>query len=264
MKKYILITLAVLGLSSTANAGGAWDKKKAPVTISYIHKKVNIDNNIHGFSDEDRSGHGFAITKYRTYNLGKPIGGVLRFGIDATWADFRYVCYKRGKGIKQAQSLLGVDNSASTSGETYVDMEEYFNAASQTTALGDMEVDLKRLNLGQHEFGYYMGVGPSLQIAPMGASKSFKISAYAHWKPGVEAFGYTDGKSPAVHFAPVLKNFAVGGSLSYNRFGIGVEHSFGEVDYKAYHVDSEEKFVKSSTSCTAKLGTTRVFFGFKF
>lgn len=81
-----------------------------------------------------KSDYGFSLIKGTTYYLHKPIAGLLRFGIDATWTDITYTNYKVNEyyslyeepekySINQIDVALGAGLSAT------VNMFKHFQAS---------------------------------------------------------------------------------------------------------------------------------------
>lgn len=88
MKKIIL--LAVLIVSSVCSYAQETDKewRKKFINLSFTNATMSQDN-----VQDLKSNYGAAFTVGRTYLLHKPIGDMLRFGIDATWFDINYTNY---------------------------------------------------------------------------------------------------------------------------------------------------------------------------
>lgn len=88
MKKIIL--LAALIVSSVCSYAQETDKewRKKFINLSFTNATMSQDN-----VQDLKSNYGLAFTVGRTYYLHKPIGDMLRFGIDATWFDINYTNY---------------------------------------------------------------------------------------------------------------------------------------------------------------------------
>lgn len=281
MKKYILIALAALATTGAADAQeNQWHKKSAPVTISFIHKTRTVDSftgfdptEHAGLSDpQSFTGNGVGLAKMRTFYFGdKDKNVTVRAGLDVTWMDMRVVMYKKGNGIfGNVRNQLGIVQSACdalSTGKTYAGMADLYDAVYTTaTDFDDLStghtIDAEKINLGVFDFGYYMGIGPSVKIIPPSLDGKVKASAYVHYKPGVEVCAVTGvGSDPQVQWAPVLNNFAIGANFASKRFGVGVEYSFGKANFDAYQYD--DKMVKVGT-VTNKLNALRVYLGLRF
>lgn len=64
-----------------------WRKKF--INLNFTNSTISQDN-----VQDLKSNYGAAFTTGRTFFLHKPIGGMLRFGIDATWFDINYSNYE--------------------------------------------------------------------------------------------------------------------------------------------------------------------------
>lgn len=94
MKKIIvLISLVFFSICSYAQGADVetnskeWLKKF--INLSFADTKISQKN-----IQDLKSNYGVAFTVGKTYFLHKPIGNMLRFGIDATWFDINYSNYK--------------------------------------------------------------------------------------------------------------------------------------------------------------------------
>lgn len=88
MKKILILGIAFLLTAAVAAAQG-----------TDFHRKYRnfswSQNTMASGGDKQKSELGFAFTSGRTYFLhGKPIAGMLKVGIDATWADINYTKYE--------------------------------------------------------------------------------------------------------------------------------------------------------------------------
>lgn len=88
MKKIIL--LAALIVSSICSYAQETDKewRKKFINLSFTNATMSQDN-----VQDLKSNYGAAFIVGRTFYLHKPIGNMLRFGIDATWFDINYTNY---------------------------------------------------------------------------------------------------------------------------------------------------------------------------
>lgn len=88
MKTFLLIaTFTISCISSFAQeTGKEWRKKF--INLSFTNATISQD-----YVQDLKSNYGAAFTVGRTFFLHKPIGDMLRFGIDATWFDINYTNY---------------------------------------------------------------------------------------------------------------------------------------------------------------------------
>lgn len=90
MKKinFIISILVISSLCINAQeTNKEWRKKF--INLSFTSATISQDN-----VQDLKSNYGAAFTIGRTYFLHKPIGDMLRFGIDATWFDINYSNYE--------------------------------------------------------------------------------------------------------------------------------------------------------------------------
>ena len=90
MKKKIILFSVIVVFSTCIYAqekSKEWRKKV--INLSFTNATISQDN-----VQDLKSNYGAAFTVGRTYFLHKPIGDMLRFGIDATWFDINYSNYE--------------------------------------------------------------------------------------------------------------------------------------------------------------------------
>lgn len=93
---FIAFLLSIVATQAQENEKEAKLRKKY-INLSFTNMKMTLNESL-----ELESEYGAAFTVGRTFYLHKkPIGGFLRFGIDATWVDLNYANYK----IKQNPDL---------------------------------------------------------------------------------------------------------------------------------------------------------------
>ena len=91
MSKTWLIAAAWLltSVAASAQEPEAWRPKY--VNLSFVSQKLDF-----GEGEKLKSRFGAAFTTGRSYYLHKkPVAGMIRFGIDATWIDLSYANYSR-------------------------------------------------------------------------------------------------------------------------------------------------------------------------
>lgn len=87
MKAILLIILFVSSICSNAQESNKEWRKKF-IDLSFTNATLSQDN-----VKDLKSNYGAAFTVGRTFFLHKPIGDMLRFGIDVTWFDINYTNY---------------------------------------------------------------------------------------------------------------------------------------------------------------------------
>lgn len=202
---------------------------------------------------------GFGLQIGTTYHLPhKPLAGIIKFGIDATWFDFTYAGYKDAK-LKSASTVTpGVTDGI----PDFVFPEDY---PEQEVMLG---------NLGVHQLSVSLGIGPSINIAPFAFSSNknlqmLKAQVYGHFLMGVSGILYTNPNNDDTEFNfAALPQGACGVSFNWRQLGLGFEGRWGSAKYKnlvsqADFEDDEEEGVKAP-KLTFKNAAFRVYLNFHF
>lgn len=166
---------------------------------------------------------GFGIQIGNTYHLPhKPLAGIIKFGIDATWWDITYAGYNSPDLGSTAVVSPGVTNGV----PDFSFPEDY------------PEEEIVLDNIGVHQLSMSMGVGPSVNIAPFAFSSNknlqmLKAQVYGHFLMGVSAILYTDPSTDEteINFA-ALPQGAFGVSFNWKQLGIGFEGRWGSAKYK--------------------------------
>ena len=89
MKRITLLLISILTISGcfAQSDNDRWRKKY--INLGFVN--ATMSQNV---MPDLKSNYGASFTIGRTFYLHKPIGGILRFGIDATWFDLNYTNYK--------------------------------------------------------------------------------------------------------------------------------------------------------------------------
>jgi len=194
-----------------------------------------------------------------TYHLPhKPLAGIIKFGIDATWFDVTYAGYKNA--TLGSNSVVSPEVTDGIPG--FVFPEDY---PEQEIVLGD---------LGVHQLTLSMGIGPSINIAPFAFSSNknlqmLKAQVYGHFLMGASAILYSDPETDdtEINFAP-LPQGAVGFSINWKQLGIGIEGRWGSAKYKnlvsTSEFDEEEEDGVKKPKVSFKNSAFRVYLNFHF
>lgn len=228
--------------------------------ISYVNQSMTRAsyNGLPSVTWKPKSGFGLQIGN--TYNLPhKPIGGILKFGIDATWFDVTYSKYKSAEFKQNASTDLGTDSNGIPNFNFPEDYPE------NEFMLGD---------LGVHQLAISMGIGVSANVAPFAFSSKknlqyLKFQVYGHFLMGGSAILYDDPDSgdTEINFAP-LPQGACGLSANWRQFGLGIEGRWGSAKYSNLVSESdlyedEEEGVKRP-KVSFKNAAFRVYLNFHF
>jgi len=179
-----------------------WDKRKKHWSFSYItSQKLTLKNNENSVS---KSSFGVNVKRGRTWYLPKkPLGGMVKFGIDLDPLDLTYVKYESDPVNVQ-----------------------------KTTGSADEEGEEQDLNLGRHQITYGIGIGPSVTVNPI---DHLKACAFFHYVPGVGALIY-DSK-----FSWGYQGMcAFGFNVAYKVISLGFETRWGSSTFSKIEYDEEE------------------------
>lgn len=227
--------------------------------ISYISQTMTREA-ISGMPETKwKPDYGFGLQIGNSYMLPhKPIGGVLKFGIDATWMDISYTRY-----LNATVGSFATNDPGTTGGIPNFNFPE--NAPETEIMLGD---------LGVHQATASMGIGLSANVAPFAFSSNtglqcLKFQLYGHFLMGASAIIYDnpDTNDTEMNFAPVPQ-WACGLSLNWRQLGVGIEGRWGSAKYK--NLVSESDFSSDAANdvehpkVTFKNSAFRVYLNFHF
>lgn len=82
----LLISILTVSVCVAQSDDDRWRKKY--INLGFINTTMSQDG-----QPDLKSNYGASFTVGRTFYLHRPIGGFLRFGIDATWLDLNYTNY---------------------------------------------------------------------------------------------------------------------------------------------------------------------------
>lgn len=244
-----------------------WEKRSTFFNIGYINEKLN--NQDQPEWSEMKSEYGAFISIGHTYYIPrKPIFGVIRFGIDATWFDVSYTFFDKDKST-QEKGIKG-------------QLTEYIDYSGTKVSLTDKftEPIYESMEFGHH-VAVGMGVGPSITINPVGA---LKIAGYFHVLPSYHGILVKTNKLESVWESndgiykkqqdkntEVLHGFVLqtkfGASIAFKAISLGFESRTGsgkmryeETDKIVLGTDDKSEKIKNKF----KMSSTRFFLGFRF
>jgi len=170
---------------------------------NYINFNYAFQNAKFNSIDKVSSNIGAALTVGHTYYIlkSKPLGGVVRFGIDATWIDINYANYNlKLSSIPSPQA-------------------EFYNIS-----------DLVEQKIHQLEIG--MQVGPSITITPI---ENLNLSAYFRFAPSFSTSVRVIDEDTYVDRG-YASFFVAGASVAYKMISLGVEQRWGKPKYKSINL----------------------------
>lgn len=239
MKKLILFLIAVSCCSAFSyaqedeNSSNLW-KRGRFFNFTFADQTLKGPDPI-GNQTEWKSDFALAVQLGNTYFLHKkPIGGFLKFGIDAVWMDINYANYED-------------------------DYNHYSNNQYDSEYDDYYDYDF---NLGMHQIEYGMHVGPSITVTPFksfsSGIKHLRIFTYFHYTPtySLILFDYDDDIHVNHGFCSF---FNTGGGISYKLIGAGVEYRWGSGKYEVDHLfeNSSDDKMKFKTSALRAYITLR-------
>lgn len=184
-----------------------------------------------------KSDYGAAFTTGRTYYLHKkPIAGIIRFGIDATWFDLSYTNYK-------------------------IDPNDYDYRRSKLSFKDDFYEDdfYEDDSFQMHQADISMQVGASITITPI---KKLNVHGYFRVAPTYSAI-YSNEEIMGGYGT----YYVTGGTLSYGVIGVGMEYRYGKGNIQSFGESDD----CNSDECddSSKLGKSdfsgvRLYLSFRF
>lgn len=178
--------------------------------------------------------YGFMMGLTKTYFVHpNPIGGFVKFGIEATWFDITYINYKDfGK--------VGL-------GDYGYDPDE------------DLKYDF---DLGMHQIDLGMGVGVSATFAPFyrhsNALNELKFKAYVNFMPTYSMVLRSDkneeGDDEVKFSGAFVPYFTCGAQASWKVISLFVEGRWGSANYKFTGFDDESSEKVSCSNSGVRFG----------
>lgn len=175
--------------------------------------------------------YGFMMGLTKTYFVHpNPIGGFVKFGIEATWFDITYINYKDfGKvGLGDYGDIINGD---------YDGIIDNYDPDYGYDPDEDLEYDL---DLGMHQIDLGMGVGVSATFAPFyrhsNALNELKFKAYVNFMPTYSMVLRSDkneeGDDEVKFSGAFVPYFTCGAQASWKVLSLFVEGRWGSANYK--------------------------------
>ncbi|MCD8176657.1 MAG: hypothetical protein LUE98_04235 [Tannerellaceae bacterium] len=232
MRRFCVIVLFFFALSACYLQAQSDNERTKYFNFNYSGQTLKMgDNELYSLGNEYGGGFSYGKTYYVHP---KPIAGMIRFGIDATFIDLNYSFYKMPY--------------------EYDDDDYYYE---------DESYDFK---FHQAELG--VQVGPSITVTPI---RNLKAHGYFRYAPCVSALYDTDAEAINASFGSF---FTSGVSVSYGIIGLGIEARWGnskfsdtsfDYDYE-YKIDWDkwERYEDVSPSNKFKTSGFRVYLQLRF
>lgn len=226
---FLLTALALLLAAEASAREGAPRPRKKYLNLSYSMPSLSVEN-----SPKVKSDYGFAFTTGRSYYLHrKPIVGLIRFGIDATWLDLSYGNYSADMGVNLDPVTGGAISAL------------YFD------------------KIHQAEIG--MQVGPSVTVTPF---RNLAIHVYFRYAPTFAMLFNTYDTGNDESYLDISGGYAsffvAGGSVSWGAIGLGAEARWGSGKYKVFRAGLDDEYGIESSKSRIKTSGWRVYLNFRF
>lgn len=194
MRKITILALVILLTSGVAGAQKYGRFRPKYTNIGYSIPTLSIDNSSR---DLLKSNVGVGFTTGRSYILHpKPIAGMIRIGIDATWVDLNYANYKyQGPGaalledkphIHQAEVGVGFGPSVHVSPIADLGVHAYFRFNPSFSALIDNSDRDDLVVMGGYTSFFVAGGAVSWRFISLGAEARWGSGKYTRIKGGDE------------------------------------------------------------------------------
>ena len=153
----------------------------------------------------------------RTYFLHKkPLGKVVKFGIDWTMMDMNYA------KLKENYTMVGIPSPAQASTLAAGGFDEI--VTPENTGIPDVKLGCHAIDLG-------MQIGPSIWINPV---DHLMLNGYFRYAPTAAMLVLDEEFS--IGYGSF---FVTGGAISYKAISIGVEARWGKTKYNSFELDEE-------------------------
>jgi hypothetical protein len=219
----------VYNAETPRNFKAIWAHSKKALSIGWVSQDFGSET-----SSVSHSKFGVMFRNERTIPIpSKPIGGVLKFGIDINLPDITVTKYN-------------TDDKNRTEG--WSDETDFENP------LGDM--GMWTLNIG-------VGIGPSISVAPLsytsGYGRYLIAKIYFHYKLSGSALLLDDGGDIDAEYA-FCNMFDFGGKISFRRIAVGVEGHWGSGKFKPIVSVEDQETEKTKY----KFAATRIYLSYCF
>jgi len=195
-----------------------------------------------------KSDFGASFQMGRTYYLHrKPLGGMVKFGIDWVCIDMNYAKYSpafSGEALENQNSSEGGPSGAAN--------EKGFEDFGQDGYRSENGLEF---DLGCHQFETSMQVGPSVTVNPV---KYLMVNGYFRYAPSFSGVLLDDE-----FHGGFASFFTAGGLISWKAIGLGVEARWGKAKYSSFSFEEDEGDVNMDDSEDTGLDNLGSFFSTK-
>lgn len=236
--KFFVAPMVAVMFSLPAMSGDLWGRQKT-FKIGMAFNSLHINPVEIGYDKELgctlNPNYGFSLGLTKTYFVHKqPIGGFMRFGIEATWFDITYTNYSNTVSF----------NGSNWDPDDYNYVFDYGNGGDYD--YDDEEDDVP--SIGNHQVDLAMGVGVSATFAPFYKMNknlaALKGKIYCNFMPTASLLMQSneDENNLSVAFVPFV---TFGTQISWKVLSVFVEGRWGASNYKFLLSDDEEETTKN-------------------
>jgi hypothetical protein len=224
----ILLVCPMLVNAQEDNYKAIWAHSKKAISIGWVDQDFATET-----SSVSHSKFGVMFRNERTFPIpSKPIGGVLKFGIDVNLPDLTVAKY----------------NS---------------NDENRTEGWNSTDYDSPLGNYGTWTLTAGVGIGPSVTVAPLahisGYGRYLMAKIYFHYKPSASALLVDEDGDLDAEYA-FCNMFDFGGKIMFRRISIGVEGHWGNGKFKPIVKDDNYESEKTKY----KFASTRLYMSYNF
>lgn len=221
MKKIIFVLLLAIGVSGVASA----QDDNAPAPFRKKYRNISFSSQKMSFGDasfSDASNFGFGFTTGRSYIVHpRPIAGMLRLGIDATWFDINYGNWNQKLAdkkwhIHKLDIGLGVGPGIHVNPVSKLGIHAYFRFNPTFTAMFTT-IDGLGINGGYASY-FTTGGAVSWGVISLGVEARFGGGRYHSFKAGGD--GEEEGEEGSINdfFATSKIKHKIKGMRAYVSF----------------------------------------------
>ncbi|MGL4992956.1 MAG: hypothetical protein ACRC6R_02295 [Bacteroidales bacterium] len=187
-----ILTILILSYVTIANAQDKYSMRPNYVNFNYALQDISLNG-----SDQIRSDVAAALSVGHTFYLfnSKPLGGMVRFGIDATWIDVNYAYYDlRGTSstsfsdeIHQLELGVQVGPSITVTPIKNLNISAYFRYAPTFASRVAFDEDLDENYVGGNYASFFVtGASISYGIIGLGVERRWGNPLYKNLDVDIE------------------------------------------------------------------------------
>ena len=174
----------------------------------------------------------------------KPLGGMVKIGLDYSLLDFTYSKLQ----LKHIEGVAAGEDTSLPSAPSAPSVSDGFDEIVSEDPSGSI-LDLLGFNLGMHKLDQTFSVGPRITVNPI---DHLMVGVYFHG--GFTASGILENDNFSYGFGHTL---ASGLCVSYKVIGVGFEYLWGKVKYN--QIDFEEMEIDGNNFSYSEMFSSESF-----